>query len=313
MNMKIRYTLLFLLLCLTAQAQQVPHYSQYIFNSMAINPAYTGSKKVLNLNAFHRSQWTGMEGAPTTQSLNADGLTASDRLGLGLSLTRDKLGEQSVLSAYGNVAAKLAVSEKGVLSLGLAAGIVQHKLDGLELGITDDPSIPSGNQVWIRPDLKLGLYYHTDRFYAGLSVSDLLQFDDMQQLEPEKQYYFTTGYVFDMGSNFKFKPSILVKEDFNAPANVDLNAFVLLKEMLWLGTSYRTSLGIFEQIPEDPARMKRTALALIAEIQVNKAFRLGYSYDKMLNDLRGLHTHEVSVGYYFFRKQDTRMLTPQYF
>ena len=311
--MRVFYTLLALLLALGASAQQNPQYSQYIFNSMNINPAYTGSKGILNMNAFHRSQWTGIEGAPSTQSLAVDGITANNRLGIGLGLTRDKIGAQSQLSAYANVAVKLQVSENGIFSLGLAPGIVQHVLDGNELGINDDPTIPAGKDVSITPDLKVGAYFHTERFYAGLSASDLLQFKDMQYIEPERHYYFTTGYVFDLGNFVKVKPSVLVKEDFKAPANVDLNAFVLLGDRLWLGSSYRTSMNLFNSKAGMEQAQKRTALALITELQISKSLRLGYSYDKMLNDLNGFNTHEISVGYYFFKKQDTRIITPQYF
>lgn len=311
--MRIFYTLLALLLAFGASAQQNPQYSQYIFNSMNINPAYTGSKGVLNFNAFHRSQWTGIEGAPATQSLAVDGIAANNRLGVGLGLTRDKIGAQSQFSVYANLAVKLQVTENGIFSLGLAPGLVQHTLDGNELGIEDDPTIPAGKETSIKPDVKVGAYFHTERFYAGLSASDLLQFKDMQYIEPERHYYFTTGYVFDLGSFVKVKPSILVKEDFKAPANVDLNAFVLLGETLWLGSSYRTSMNIFNNTSDLEYTNKRTAVALIAELQIHKSLRLGYSYDKMLNDLKGLNTHEISVGYYFFKKKDTRIITPQYF
>ncbi|MEJ8803674.1 PorP/SprF family type IX secretion system membrane protein [Pontibacter sp. H249] len=311
--MRLFYTLLALLLAFGASAQQNPQYSQYIFNSMNINPAYTGSKGVLNINAFHRSQWTGVDGAPATQSLAVDGIAANNRLGVGLGITRDKVGAQSMLSAYANLAVKLQVSENGVFSLGLAPGLVQHTLDGTELGIEDDPTIPSGKETSIKPDVKVGAYFHTQRFYAGLSASDLLQFKDMQYIEPERHYYFTAGYVFDLGSFIKVKPSVLIKEDFKAPANVDMNAFVLLGDRLWLGGSYRTSMNILNDNTDLKYTQNRTALALIAELQISKALRVGYSYDKMLNDMKGLNTHEVSVGYYFFKKKDTRIITPQYF
>ncbi|MBC5993838.1 PorP/SprF family type IX secretion system membrane protein [Pontibacter cellulosilyticus] len=311
--MRLFYTLLALLLAFGASAQQNPQYSQYIFNSMNINPAYTGSKGVLNFNAFHRSQWTGIEGAPATQSLAIDGIAANNRLGVGVGLTRDKIGAQSQFSAYANLAVKLQVSETGIFSLGLAPGLVQHTLDGTELGIDDDPTIPAGKETSIKPDVKVGAYFHTDRFYAGLSASDLLQFKDMQYIEPERHYYFTAGYVFDMGNFVKVKPSVLVKEDFKAPANVDLNAFVLLGDKLWLGSSYRTSMNIFNNKSDLKYTNKRTAVALIAELQIHRSLRLGYAYDKMLNDMKGVNTHEISVGYYFFKKKDTRIITPQYF
>ncbi|RDV11549.1 type IX secretion system membrane protein PorP/SprF [Pontibacter diazotrophicus] len=312
--MRIFYLLLALLFTTAANAQQNPQYSQYIFNSMGINPAYTGSKNVLNLNAFHRSQWTGVDGAPTTQSLAVDGVLANDRLGVGLNLTRDEIGAQSTLSAYANIAVKLQLSENSVISLGLAPGLVQNMIDGTALGhFEGDDAIPSGKEVYIKPDVKIGAYYHTNRFYAGLSASDLLQYKDMEQIEPERHFYFTTGYVFDVSPFVKVKPSVLIKEDFNAPANIDLNAFVLLGDRLWLGSSYRTSMNLMGEA-EGEGLSRPTAVALIAELQVLKTLRLGYSYDKMLNGLSGYNTHEVSVGYYFFKKKkETKMLTPQYF
>ncbi|MBB6613107.1 type IX secretion system membrane protein PorP/SprF [Pontibacter sp. Tf4] len=311
--MRIVYTLLVLLIAVTASAQQNPQYSQYIFNSMGINPAYTGSKNVLNVNAFHRAQWTGIEGAPTTQALSIDGISANNKLGLGLALTRDQIGAQSVISAYANLAVKLPVSENGVLSFGLAPGLVQTKVDGNEFGIEDDPAIPAEPMSTIKADVKIGAYFHTQRFYAGLSASDLLQYKDMDQVEPERHYYFTTGYVMDLGPFVKLKPSILVKEDFNAPTAIDLNAFVLLADRLWLGSSYRTSMNLFNDTPEMSGMKNRTAVAFIGELMIHRSLRLGYAYDKMLNGLDSFNTHEISVGYYFFRKKDTRMMTPQYF
>ncbi|MFT2010740.1 type IX secretion system membrane protein PorP/SprF [Pontibacter sp. 13R65] len=310
--MKLLYTLLALLLTFAASAQQNPQYSQYIFNSMAINPAYTGSKKVLNFNAFHRSQWASVEGAPTTSSLLIDGLVANDKLGLGLDISRDKIGPLTHFSAYANLAVRVPLSEQATLSFGAAPGFVQRSLNGAELGIIDDPSIPTGTETALRPDIKLGLYFNTSRFYTGVSVSDLLQFKDDMELATNRHYFFTSGYVFDLGSSLKFKPSVLVKEDFNSPANVDLNAFLLIKEILWLGASYRTSMNLFNDKLSFDAR-NRTAVALIGEIQINRAFRLGYAYDVMVNDFRGVSTHEVSIGYYLFGKKDAPMLTPQYF
>ncbi len=312
MKMRICYLLLALLLTSAAHAQQNPQYSQYIFNSMSINPAYTGSKNVLNVNVFHRSQWTGVEGAPSTQSLAVDGVMANDRIGVGANVTRDEIGAHSTTSLYGNIAVKLQVSENAIFSLGLAPGLVQHMVDGSKFGIVDDPTIPTGKETTIKPDVKVGAYFHTRNFYAGFSATELLQFKDMEQVEPNPHYFFTAGYVFDVSPFVKLKPSVLVKEDFHAPTNMDVNAFILLGDRLWLGSSYRTSMNVFNTAEIGDVE-KRTAVAFIGEVQVLKQLRLGYSYDKMLNGYSNQSTHEVSVGYYFFRKKETKMLTPQYF
>ncbi|QCR25131.1 hypothetical protein C1N53_16905 [Pontibacter sp. SGAir0037] len=313
--MKLFYTLLACLLTFGASAQQNLQYSQYIFNGMAINPAYTGSKNTINLNAFYRYQWTGVEGAPTIKSFTVDGAPTHEQLGLGLELTQYKAGAYSKFSAYANAAAKLPVSEDGVLSLGVAAGLVQHTIDGTQFGISNDPSIPPGKDNTIKPNVKLGLYYHTQRFYAGVSTSELVQYEEQMQIDQETNFYFTSGYVFDLGTFVKVKPSVLLKDNFKAPTSIDLNTFVLLDDKLWLGGSYRTSANIFYDSPADMALYKRTAFAFIAELQVQKTLRIGYAYDKMLNDMRGFHTHEVSVGYNFAnpRKEASKIISPQYF
>ncbi len=314
MKIKLIYTLLAFLLTHVANAQQNLQYSQYIFNSMAINPAYAGSKNAINLNAFYRYQWAGVEGAPTVKSLLVDGAPFNERLGLGLDLTQNKAGAYSRLSAYANAAVRLPVSEEGVLSLGMAAGLLQHSLDGTAFGIIGDPSIPQSKDNIIKPNVKLGAYYHTQRFYAGVSASELVQYKDLENMGQETNFYFTSGYVFNVGSFVKLKPSFLLKENFKSPASIDLNAFVLLDDKLWLGSSYRTSANIFFDSPEEMALNKRTAVALIAQLQIHQSFRLGYAYDKMLNDMRGFQTHEVSIGYSFFNpKKETKMVTPQYF
>jgi type IX secretion system PorP/SprF family membrane protein len=278
---------------------------------MSINPAYTGSKNVLNLNLFHRSQWTGVDGAPSTQSISIDGITTNNKLGIGLGLNRDKIGAQSTISAFANVAAKIQVSESGVLSFGIAPGLVQQRVDGSEFGITNDPSIPQTPVSSVRPDVKLGAYYHTERFYAGLSASDLLEFEDDQTIEPKRNFFFTTGYVFDVTNFIKLKPSILVREDFNLPTNVDLNAFVLLGNRLWLGTSYRTTLNLSDEKAGDAK--KPTSIVFIGELNISESLRVGYSYDKMLNSFGGMQTHEVSLGYYFLKNTETKVMSPQYF
>jgi hypothetical protein len=121
--------------------------------------------------------------------------------------------------------------------------------------------------------------------------------------------------VFDLSPSFKLKPSFLLKEDFNGPTNVDVNMFLLYNDVIWLGSSYRTAANLFKKPVLDATENLafRDAVAAIIEVYPTPRFRIGYSYDFMLNELKNQNTHEVSVGYMFFKKRDTRMLTPQYF
>ncbi|MCC9167354.1 PorP/SprF family type IX secretion system membrane protein [Pontibacter harenae] len=303
-----------------AYAQQAPQYTQYIFNEQVINPAYTGSKEVLTINATHRSQWAGIEGAPVTQTLSVDAANKSGRLGWGLNVLNDELGVQKQTGAYANLAVRLKVGQKARLALGFAGGMSQYTLDGTKLrpgfSTTPDAAVPQSRESEILPDAKAGLFFNTERFYTGFSVANLIPFKGSNLLvaAPRRHYFLSSGYVFDFGPKIKLKPSFLIKEDMESPTNVDLNSFVLLSERLWLGASYRTSMALLKKDnPEAYDLDERNAWAAIAQIYVTPKLRVGYSYDKSLNALKNYASHEVSLGYTFFKKDDSRMLTPRYF
>ncbi|WP_187262222.1 PorP/SprF family type IX secretion system membrane protein [Pontibacter beigongshangensis] len=300
-------------------AQQAPQYTQYIFNEMVINPAYTGSKELLNINATHRSQWSGLEGSPTSQVLSVDGLTRNGRLGLGFSALNDEIGVQTQLNAYGNASVRLNLSETSRIAVGFAGGFAQYTLDGTKLRpgstIIPDVAVPTGRESEILPDIRGGVFFNTERFYAGFSAANLVPFKGSNPLigTPVRQYFLSSGYVFDLSSALRFKPSFLLQDDFKGPSKMDLNAFLMVYDRFWFGGSYRTAVPLFSKLPSDYNLQKRNAFAVIAQLFLTPSLRLGYSYDITLNDLREYPSHEVSVGYTFFKKQDTRTLSPRFF
>ncbi|WP_018476253.1 PorP/SprF family type IX secretion system membrane protein [Pontibacter roseus] len=315
---KIWVLLVVVLLAKEAHAQQAPQYTQYIFNELIINPAYAGSKEILNINATHRSQWVGMEGAPTTQTLSLDGSSRSGLVGYGFNAIKDELGAQRQLGVQGNVAVRLQVGEASKLALGFAAGASQYTLDGTVLrpgSNIPDPSVPQGRASEVLPDARAGVFFNTERFYAGVSVANLINFkqEDLEVTTPRRHFFLSSGYVFNVSPFVILKPSFLVKEDFNSPTSLDLNTFVLLGERIWLGGSYRTAVQVHNKFPDEYSLDKRNAWAAIAQLYVTPKLRLGYSYDVSLNALKSHPSHEISIGYSFFKKQDARMLTPRYF
>ncbi|MBA9077576.1 MULTISPECIES: PorP/SprF family type IX secretion system membrane protein [Rufibacter] len=306
-------------------AQHRPQFSQYIFNQLVINPAYAGTKEHVTVNAFHRQQWSGafggpeLEGAPNTQTLSVDGLTRNNRIGLGFHLTRDEIGLQNRKNITVDAAVKLPLSESSVISVGLGAGVSHFAVDAGKYRTGNDeqvdPALEKANKArtW-SPNVNMGVFFHTERFYAGVSVTDLIGIDEDINYDPERHYFFTTGYVADLGESIKVKPSIMLKDNFDGPSNVDFNVFFLFKERIWLGASYRTAMYIFQNDFEGKGLSSKDAIVAMTDIYITPRLRFGYAYDFTLHStLNDLSTHEISLGYSFLRKQETKMLTPRYF
>ena len=307
-----------IIIALSGYAQQNSPFSQYIFNQMLINPAYVGTKQQHNLNATVSTQWTGFDGAPSTETVSAEG-PITENMGYGVHFINDKVGAQSQQSLFGSYAYYIKFNDVWKLSLGLAVGVSNFMLDGSKLTSKegDDPSIPTTKINNVRFDSKAGLFLYSRRFYFGFSVSDLLSdvFKSKNLLiaQPTRHYYITSGYVFDAGKNLKIKPSILFREDFKAPTNMDLNLFFLIKEKVWLGASVRFGANIFKNPHLDNSLKYKDAMVFMAEWNITKSLRIGYAYTWTLSSLSTYSGHEIEVGYSFPKKKDTKMTSPRLF
>ncbi len=320
------FTALFFIARLSAHAQQDAQFSQYMFNSLIINPAYAGYKEELNLSLLHRNQWVGLPGAPKSQTLIVDGAFFNNQnVGLGLSIVNDKIGLQSQTAAYGNYAYRVPVGENSRLAFGLALGVSQYSLNASQANIDDpnDPNFNAGNQSYIAPDGKFGIHYSTASFYAGASVTNLISSSlNYQQTGKDviarqgKHYFITAGYLATLNESIKFKPSVMFREDTKGPTNLDLNAFFLFKDAVWLGASYRSGLDVWEKRDWESGAFKQNAVVGMVEMFLAKKYRLGYAYDYSLSDLASYTngTHEISLGLVINNNRKvTAMPTPRYF
>lgn len=299
-------------------SQQTAQYNHYIFNQMVINPAYTGSKGMININGIYSSQWTGLDGAPTTQTLSAEGPFLRN-IGVGLHVIQDKIGAQSTTGMYGNYAYRIKLKKDLMLSMGIATGVTYYTMDGTALNhnTEDDPAIPLGMESVTKFDSKVGIFLYGKRFYAGFSVSELTanvksSYDQLVAGQVQ-HYYLSAGYVFDVHNDVKFKPSFLIKEDFRAQTNVDLNAFFLYKNRFWLGGTFRTGADIFNNEDLDQTLRTRDAIIVMTDINLSDNFRIGYGYSFTLSALKDYGGHEISLSYYIKPNRKTKMLTPRYF
>jgi type IX secretion system PorP/SprF family membrane protein len=291
-------------------AQQDAQFSQYIFNGIYINPAYAGYRQELNAHAFYRTQWVGVPGAPQTMSLAVDGNVHENKMGLALQVVNDKIGAQSLLSAYGNYAYRIQFNEEErYLSLGLGAGLVQMGLDGgkLDPGNLNDPYLTGDRQTTLLFDARAGIYYTTEAFFAGFSVDHLAaqymsksQPPAMAAIIPRPHYYLTAGGLIRLSDAIYLKPSFLLKDDKGGPTSMDLNSFVLLNEVIWVGASYRTAVQLYNKPNLQADLTKRSAVAAMVEVYATPQLRIGYSYDYALNQFQAYNnaTHEISIGYY---------------
>ena len=299
----------------SAYAQQSAQYTQYIFNGLIVNPAYAGSKEIWNVNAIYRDQWTGLEGRPTTQTFSADGGIKDNKIGLGFQAINDRIGADGQLSLMGSAAVRLDVNETSKFRFGISGGVTQYSRDWTKIKMTDmnDQVNPGTKETAFSPTLKAGVYFHTEQFYAGLSAANLIPVENDYVLTPTRHYFLTSGYVFNLGQNVKFKSSFLIKEDFKGPTNLDLNAFVLFAERVWVGSSYRTGLNLIHKVSTEDKVNLSSAWAGIVELYITPKLKLGYAYDVTLTGLNNYDSHEISLGFYFLKKEETNMLSPRYF
>ncbi|QPH39337.1 PorP/SprF family type IX secretion system membrane protein [Pedobacter endophyticus] len=323
----MKKTIFLVMACLSfllkpSMAQQDAQFSQYMFNGIYINPAYAGYREQLNVHAFYRNQWTGVDGAPKTVSVAVDAIANNGNVGLALQVSDDRLGAQRNAAAYGNYAYRIRMNEDGTsrLAFGLGLGVVQLGIDGALLNPNNpEPLQPLGMQSVFAPDARAGAFFSNDRFYAGFSADNLLsQFKNLSNFtyipQPKPHYYLTAGMLLPLTTDIYVKPSVLLKDDRGGPTSLDLNAFFILADKLWIGGSYRTGVKLY-----DKSYLQRDLTQLnsaVAAVQVfpNQNFRIGYAYDFSIGPLKGYSggTHEISIGY-FFNRRDIRMLTPRYF
>ncbi|WP_131536705.1 PorP/SprF family type IX secretion system membrane protein [Pedobacter nototheniae] len=313
---------LFLLFVKPVSAQQDAQYSQYMFNGIYINPAYAGYKEVLNVHSFYRSQWTGISGAPRSMSLAVDAIANNGNVGLALQVSSDKLGAQTNLSIYGNYAYRIRMNDDGSsrLALGLGVGMVQLGIDGSMLNTNDpEPNQPVGIQSTIVPDARAGIYYADDRFYAGFSADNLIsQYVKIDRYafipQPKPHYYLTAGALFPLNEDFQVKPSFLLKDDRGGPTSLDVNAFLMIKDVLWIGGSYRTGVKLYDKSYLQKDLSQRNSAVAAIQFFPSEKIRIGYGYDFSIGPLQGYSggTHEISIAFSFI-KPNVRMATPRVF
>jgi len=286
-------------------AQQLPQFTQYMYNTIAINPAYAGSRETLNVIGLNRSQWAGFGGGPTTQTLSIHAPLKHEKIGLGFSFVNDELGFENFTYMYGDFSYTIQLNDISKLAFGLKAGFTAFSVDN-ELYTTnpDDDLISSIEDRWT-PNVGAGIMWLWERGYFGLSAPRLINNDfvpnsSYKALE-RVSYYFTGGYVFDIGFETKFKPSFMVKATNGASISTDVTANFLFFEKLWIGAGYRFS-------------DTNGAIGFMSDFQVLRDWRVGYTFELPTSEIRPYTsgTHEIIIMFEVFNPR-RRETSPRYY
>ncbi|RMB56065.1 type IX secretion system membrane protein PorP/SprF [Dokdonia sinensis] len=301
-----QYLTIFLVLCCTinTMAQQDPQYTHYMYNTMSVNPGYAGQRNTLSITGLNRTQWVGIEGAPNTFSFAAHGPMRNERVGLGLSAVADQLGPAQEIYVDANFSYTIPVSysRETKLSFGLKGGI--HQLDtDWSKGQFQNPDVTfTENISLLSPTVGAGLYLHSNDWYFGASVPNILStshYDDFSEsIASERLHVFLiAGMVFDLNQDLKFKPSAFAKAVQGAPVIVDVSANFLLYEKLNLGVAWRWD----------------DALSAMAGFQVTEGLMIGYGYDYTTSGLNNYTSgsHEILIR--FEVQKLGRFLSPRFF
>ena len=281
-------------------AQQLPQFTQYMFNTISVNPAYAGSRNTINLTALHRNQWAGIDGNPTTSTVSLHTPLSNEKIGLGLSYISDQLGFERTNFVYGDFSYSVQVSPEAKLSFGLKGGFTNYNKEDVDPLDTAETNV----SAW-QPNFGAGVYVSTNRWYAGFSspriINNAPQQGEFSQLE-RVSYYAIGGLVLDLSLDIKFRPSFITKFTNGAPASYDVTAGFLFYEKVWAGASYRFN---------DAANF-----GAYADYQISKDFRIGYAYDLPTGTIRPYSggTHEIILIFEpTLNKKKSLYRSPRYF
>ena len=284
-------------------SQQDSQYTQYMYNTSLVNPAYAGSRETVTAFLMHRNQWVGLDGAPVTNNFSINMPLGDSNLGAGLNFVNDKIGPVNENQISADLAYFIQISENYKLSVGLKGTANLFQLDVNKLRIYD-PSDPQFQNVTTEfsPNVGAGLYLFSDKSYFGLSVPNFFESyrynDNNIAITKEKMhFYFMAGHVFTLSDHVDFKPAILSKIVEGAPLQADVTANFLFNEKLTLGAAYRWNASV----------------SALAGFQISDSWFIGYGYDLETTKLANYNSgsHEIFLRYEFSNR--SKISAPRFF
>ncbi|MFM9988933.1 type IX secretion system membrane protein PorP/SprF [Flavobacterium sp.] len=305
--MKLKLLIIgFFLISFVGNAQQEAQFTQYMYNTANINPAYAGSRAVLSALLMHRNQWVGLDGAPKTNTF-ALHTPLGEKVGLGVSILNDELGPSTENTFSVDLSYNIPTSETFKLAFGIKGTVNLFNVDFNKLKSFNQNDALIANRTNIDnrffPNVGAGIYLYSNKTYVGVSIPYMLEkkyYDnDVQYVAGERMHiHVMAGYVFDLSSELKFKPSVLAKVVKGVPLQVDVSANFLFFDKLTLGAAYRWD----------------AAISAIAGFQISDSWLIGYAYDKDTTRLGNFNSgsHEIFLRYELFKNYD-KVIAPRFF
>lgn len=272
------------------QAQQDSQYTQYMYNTISVNPAYAGSRGSLHLLGVYRNQWVGLDGAPKTLNFSMHSPIGVKGVGLGFGVTSDKIGPSSESIITSDFSYTINLERELKLSFGIKGGLSIWDLDPDKLNIYDPNDFDLRREHLSSPIIGAGFYLHTEKWYVGLSSPNLLETKHYEEVKvstaTEKMHlYLIAGHVFTLNPNLKLKPAFLVKAVTGAPLAIDVSANALLNDNITFGLAYRFD----------------AAVSVLAGFQISDNIMVGYAYDYDTTKLGNYNSgsHEIFLRFEF--------------
>ena len=291
---------------IVSYAQQDAQYTQYMYNTIEVNPAYAGSRGALSVFGLYRTQWIGLDGAPETSTFSVNTPLKNSDLGLGVSLVNDKIGPTVENTLSADLSYTIPTSDTWNLSFGIkgTANLFNIDVNKLSYEDQDDPQFQNLKNKF-SPNVGAGIYYHSDKAYIGLSVPNFIETNrydsnDVAIFKDKINYYLIAGYVFNLDrlEYIKFKPALMTKMVEGAPLQVDVSGNFMFNDKFVLGLAYRWSASV----------------SAMAGFQVTKGMYIGYGYDHETTQLRKYNSgsHEIFLRFEFFNNYN-KMISPRFF
>lgn len=263
-------------------AQQLPQYSQYMFNDYAINPAIGGTHDYYQVVTDYRYQWAGINDSPKTYMISMYGPHKSEPMGWGGYIFNDKAGPTIRTGAYGSYSYNIQIMADLRLSAGIFLGLVQYKFDlsGMKFAEESDPVLLNNGDNYSKlvPDASFGVYAYSSQYYGGISMNQLLSNKitmtdtikvDKSISKLKNHIYLHGGYKYNINRDFDIEPTALIKIMFGVPPQLDISCRAIWQKMAWAGLSWRTG----------------DAISLLLGYNYNNMIYLGFSYDATISQI----------------------------